>query len=88
MVTLGKEGAGAETLHERAVVKAPEVSALDTTGAGDTFLGYLVAELADERPLGHALELACRAAALAVTRPGAMDAIPTRMEVLAMADTP
>lgn len=57
------------------------VKPVDTTGAGDTFTGYLLAGLTEEEP-ATALRLASAAAALAVTRPGAAPAIPTREETL------
>jgi ribokinase len=77
--TAGSEGAyvmdGIHTEH----IAAPAVDAIDTTAAGDTFIGYLGAGLAaDARDLLGAAEIAVRAAALAVTREGAIDSIPFR----------
>jgi ribokinase len=60
---------------------SPRVSAVDTTGAGDTFTGYLLAGLDQEAGMPEALHLALRAAALKVTRRGTADAIPARDEV-------
>ncbi len=54
---------------------------IDTTAAGDTFLGYFLAALAAGRGPKECLQRACRAAAKCVTRPGAMDAIPFGYEV-------
>jgi ribokinase len=51
-------------------VPAPEVTAVDTTGAGDTHTGVLLAALASGRDLADALSLANRAAAISVTRIG------------------
>ena len=59
-------------------VKAPVV---DTTGAGDTFLGAMAAKLADGEHIESALRFANRAAAVTVQRRGAQAAIPTRSEV-------
>jgi ribokinase len=57
------------------------VAAVDTTAAGDTFIGYfLAAELAG-KTVPEALADACAAAALSVTRPGAMDSIPWSREL-------
>lgn len=70
--------------HEHA---APRVQAVDTTGAGDTFAGYLTAGLAAGRGLGAAVALATDAAALSVTRPGAVDSIPRAVEVAAFSRT-
>ena len=71
--------AGADVLHQGRIhhIEAPEVEAVDTTAAGDTFIGYLAAGLAvDAADLVGASETAVHAAALAVTREGAIDSIP------------
>ena len=57
------------------------VSAIDATGAGDTFVGYLACALAEGQRLEAAIRLANAAAALSVTRRGAQPAIPRRREV-------
>ena len=57
-------------------VPAPTVETIDTTGAGDTFTGYLGAELADGRDFEAAVELAVRAASHSCEREGAMSAPP------------
>jgi len=64
-------------------IPAPEVVAVDTTGAGDTFAGYLVAGLAVGVAPERALRQALGAAAISVTRPGASGAIPTAAQVAA-----
>ena len=69
---------GAEVL----TVPAPRVTAVDTTGAGDTHTGVLLAALATGRSVAHALELANRAAAISVTRVGPATA-PTAAELAA-----
>jgi ribokinase len=61
-------------------VPAPRVSAVDATGAGDTFCGALAARLAGGSPLEGALRFAVAAASLSVQRPGAVPSIPTRAE--------
>jgi ribokinase len=82
VLTLGAAGAiyadGAERIH----VPAVSVKAVDTTAAGDTFTGYFLAALAGGEPVQAALQLAARAAAICVTRPGAADSIPTRAQVM------
>jgi len=84
VVTLGGDGCLA---RERggAALRLPgfAVDAVDTTGAGDTFCGALVAALGRATPLRRALVEAGAAAALACTRPGAQASIPQRAEVLA-----
>ena len=57
------------------------VQAVDTTGAGDTFAGYLAAAISEGATPAEAMALATRAAALKVTRRGTADAIPSRAEV-------
>ena len=54
---------------------------MDTTAAGDAYLGALAAALAEARPLAASLGFAAAAAALAVTRLGAQPSLPTRDEV-------
>ncbi len=63
------------------------VTARDTTGAGDTLTGVLAAGLAEGRDLRMALRRAVAAAALAVTRPGARDGMPTAGEIDALLAT-
>ena len=60
---------------------APKVKAIDTVGAGDTFVGYLASDLARGVPLGDSVAEAVSAAALAVTRPGAQSGIPRRADL-------
>jgi ribokinase len=60
------------------------VTPVDTTGAGDTFAGYLAAGLAEGMTPAAAMQLATRAAAIKVTRAGTADAIPARAEVDAL----
>ncbi len=69
-------------LGDRAVtVPAPAVVAVDTTGAGDTHTGVLLAELASGRDVERALDTANRAAAISVTRIGSATA-PRRGDLL------
>ena len=75
----GEESAGWDDV----LVRQPAfpVEAVDTTAAGDTFTGYLLAALAAGEVPATAMRLAAAASALAVTRPGAAPSIPTRPEV-------
>ena len=57
------------------------VKAVDTTAAGDTFLGALAVALARGEPLDAAVREGIRASALCVTQPGAQPSIPTRADV-------
>ncbi|RWR11257.1 ribokinase [Paenirhodobacter populi] len=83
VVTLGARGATWYDLAAGTQLSAPafHVAPVDTTGAGDTFAGYLVAGLAEGLPPADAMRLASAAAALKVTRAGTADAIPARAEV-------
>ena len=81
VITLGARGArwiGPEGSRDFA---APKVTPVDTTGAGDTFTGYLVAGLEQGLPMAEAITLAQKAGALMVTRLGTADVIPTRDEL-------
>ena len=81
IVTLGARGCCAKTPHGWLTQGAYAVQALDTTAAGDTFCGMLVAALSQGQALRDALALASAAAAIACTRMGAQTSIPTRAEV-------
>lgn len=88
IVTLGPEGC--LWFHEGRETSFPalRVTPIDTTGAGDTFTGYVLAALDAGAPMPDAIDLATRASALKVTRPGAADAIPTRQEAEAFQGEP
>jgi ribokinase len=81
VLTLGAKGAlygdAQRTVHAPSV----RVRAVDTTAAGDTFIGYFLAFLAQGKPVEICLRIANRAAAVCVTRPGAAESIPTRAEL-------
>jgi ribokinase len=80
VVTLGARGAVA-IVDERSVeVPGNPVSAIDTTGAGDCFVGNLAAALADGKTLERAVRLANAAASLCVQRTGAGVSMPFRDE--------
>jgi ribokinase len=81
VVTLGSRGCCARVGMQRLVQPAFAVQALDTTGAGDTFCGTLVAALSGGMPFAPALRRACAASALACTRLGAQAGVPSYDEV-------
>ncbi|WP_407113835.1 ribokinase [Bradyrhizobium sp. LMG 9283] len=83
-VTLGKRGVLALAGHEEIAVQGRAVKALDTTGAGDCFVGALAAQLADDVPLRAALAFANAAASISVQRMGAGPSMPTAKEVAAV----
>jgi len=82
ILTLGKEGAvflddnGSTTLIPPFPAKV-----VDTTSAGDTFIGFLFAGLLEGKPLRDAMTLASRASAITVSRAGAANSIPFRREL-------
>lgn len=82
VLTLGAKGAIYADKTKRLVQEGFAVSPVDTTAAGDTFVGYLVASLDSQLPVEKALRIACKAASICVTRSGAADSIPTIEEVL------
>jgi len=82
VITLGAAG----SLHaardtEPLTVPAPQVKAVDSTGAGDTFVGALAVALGERRPMPQALRWAAAAAALSVQREGASASMPYRQEI-------
>jgi Sugar kinases, ribokinase family len=81
LLTQGSRGASLWTGSEVIFQPAFPVKAVDTTAAGDCFLGYYAAALAEDLPYADALRLAAAASALAVQRPGAAPSIPVRSEV-------
>jgi ribokinase len=78
VLTLGDQGVVYARGSVRLKTAAESVQAVDTTGAGDTFAGYWLAETASSGDPERALRLACRAAADCVGRPGAAASIPRR----------
>jgi ribokinase len=88
VVTLGSAGLLHVGPDGALALPAPRVTAVDTTGAGDTFVGALAAGLASGLPIPAALTRAQHAAALAVTRLGTQSAMPTRAEVDAFVPAP
>lgn len=82
LITLGAAGSlhatrGAEPVR----IEAPQVTAVDTTGAGDTFSGAYAAATVEGLPASDRLRFAGAAAALAVQEGGAVDAIPDRARI-------
>lgn len=85
IVTLGSRGALIGKLIEGAPVytqvPAFQVQPVDTTAAGDAFVGALAVALGEGRDLAEATRFASAAAAISVTRVGAQPSLPTRAEV-------
>lgn len=84
LITLGSRGVFYCTPHGHGMVPAFKVKAVDTTAAGDTFIGALASQLAtDLSNVADALVYAQRASSLTVQKMGAMPSIPTEVEVRA-----
>jgi len=82
-VTLGQRGVLALVGGERMVLPGHIVKAIDTTGAGDCFVGALAAQLADGAAMRDALAYANTAASICVQRMGAAPSMPTAAELAA-----
>ena len=83
-VTLGKRGVLALIEGQPLLVPGRAVKAVDTTGAGDCFVGALAAQLAQGEPIRDALDYANAAASICVQRMGAGPSMPTAAEVEAV----
>lgn len=83
-MTLGSRGAFLCTPSFAGMIRAPEVDAVDTTGAGDTFAAALAVALSEGRELPDAVRFAVDAAAISVTRYGVIPSLPTRSQVEAL----
>lgn len=83
-VTLGKRGVLALVDGRPLMVEGRVVKAIDTTGAGDCFVGALASQLAGGKPLRDALGYANAAASICVQRMGAAPSMPTAAEVEAL----
>ena len=80
-VTLGKRGIFAFIGGEPLIVPGRAVKAVDTTGAGDCFVGAVAAQLAGGKSISDALDYANAAASICVQRMGAAPSMPTAAEV-------
>ena len=85
-VTLGKRGVLALIEGLPLLVPGHAVKAVDTTGAGDCFVGALAAQLAQGKPIRDALDYANIAASICVQRMGAGPSMPTAAEVEGVLD--
>lgn len=81
VLTLGAQGSIYRRGEEEHRAAALKVEAVDTTAAGDTYTGYFLAGLLQGKNVKEAMELATRAAAITVSRPGAAGSIPLAKEV-------
>ena len=84
ILTLGPQGAYVATADGAMQVPAWSVDAIDTTGAGDGFVGGLAVALAEGQVLDASVRFACAVGALATTAMGAQVALPDRAAVAAL----
>lgn len=85
VMTLGKKGAIRADQGGLIRSSFPDQGPIvDTTGAGDTFMGYFLAGEMEGLPAEDGLRRACAAGAIAVTQPGAATGIPILAEVEAV----
>jgi ribokinase len=82
IITLGKQGAYFKSNELEFSVKAPIVKAMDSTAAGDTFIGALSVAVTEKMDWKKAVEFAVQAASISVTRLGAQASVPYRNEIL------
>lgn len=86
VITLGAKGAFGISGDEYYMVEPPEVTPVDTTAAGDAFLGGFAHQLARGKGLHESLRYATTCGALATTKMGAQPSLPVASEVLAILD--
>ncbi|XVE84510.1 hypothetical protein DITRI_Ditri17bG0019500 [Diplodiscus trichospermus] len=91
LVTLGEKGSRYYTKNFRGAVDAFHVNTVDTTGAGDSFVGALLCKIVDdptilenESKLKEVLKFANACGAITTTKKGAIPALPTEAEALAL----
>lgn len=81
VITLGGDGCVYNDGKSVCCMEAKKVAAVDTTAAGDTFIGAFCVSLSENKTLKEAIEFATNAAAITVSRAGAAESIPTYEEV-------
>ncbi|MBP9711559.1 MAG: ribokinase [Candidatus Pacebacteria bacterium] len=84
VVTLGEKGVVAFENGEIITIEGRKVKAVDTTGAGDCFVGAVAAALAQDKSFSESLKFANIAASLSVTKAGAGPSMPSLEEVTAL----
>lgn len=85
MVTLGKEGTLLSNREKQILIKTKEVKMKDATGAGDSFIGAVIAQILNEpgKSMEKIVEMANLVGGITTTKLGALESIPTWDEVFA-----
>lgn len=81
VLTLGSKGSMYKDKYQQISQSAYRVKAIDTTAAGDTFTGYFLWAISNNRDIKFALDIASRASSIAVSREGASKSIPYANEL-------
>jgi len=81
IITLGSRGAYLDCEDYCGIIESFKVTPVDTTAAGDVFNGALVVALTERNSWKEAVQFACKAAAISVTKMGAQTSAPTRKEM-------
>jgi len=81
LVTLGAAGVFYAGMQDQFHIPAIPIEVVDSTAAGDAFLGALAVALVEDKPMAEAIRWGTAAGALAVSRPGAQSSLPARNEV-------
>ncbi|KAK4433808.1 Fructokinase-2 [Sesamum alatum] len=95
LVTLGDKGCRYYTKNFKGAVDAYQVKTVDTTGAGDSFVGAILCKIVndhsiieEEGRLKQVLRYACACGAITTTKKGAVPALPTHSQVLTLLNAP
>ena len=82
MLTLGEKGSIYSNKNEYFKCEAVKVKALDTTAAGDTFIGYFISYLSKKKEIKDCLLIASKAASICVTKKGGAISIPKNIFII------
>lgn len=82
VLTVGSSGSYYADCQQQCFQKAYRVKAVDTTAAGDTYTGYLIASIMNHKPITEAMDIASKASSITVQKKGAAPSIPFLSEVV------
>ncbi|MCB9498031.1 MAG: ribokinase [Erysipelotrichaceae bacterium] len=81
IVTLGEKGSLLANENDRFIIEAIKVKAVDTTAAGDSYLGAFAYSLSIDQSIVEAMKFATRCSALTVTKKGAIASLPKKVDL-------